>query len=180
MNIPKPGDGALLILPSRRVSARIVPWRRVYDPEHWRLIPPHVTVAYPFVREEAWAGVREDFVRALAAFPPFWITLADLGTFEHPQSVLWLRPDDGGMLARIHAALTAQFPDYVQGGPLGFIPHLTVGFFDTQEDMATATATIAAAWQPIRFRVRALTYMTLCPDSSWCVCDAIPLGRQQD
>lgn len=186
MNIPNPGDGALLVLPSRRVSARILPWRRLYDPEHWRLIPPHVTVAYPFVREAKWEGVRADLARAVAAFPPFWITLSGLNTFEDPHAVLWFRPDDGGMLLRIQAALATQFPNYVQDGPLGFVPHLTVGFFDSQEDMAAARSRIAAAWQPIRFRVKALTYMTLCPDGSWCVCDAIPLssgrplGGQQD
>ena len=179
MNTPASGDGALLALPSRRVSARIVPWRRRYDPEHWRLIPPHVTVAYPFVRDDAWTHVREDFARVLDTFPPFWVTLAELGAFEQPQPVLWLRPDDGGMLTRIHAALVAQFPADVKDGPLPFVPHLTLGFFDTLAALEDARKTVATDWEPVRFRVKALAYMTMCEDGTWCTRDTLPLSGER-
>ena len=82
MALPIPGDGALFVLPSQRVQAKIVPWRRRYDPEHWRTIPPHITVAYPFVRHEDWPEVKPAFTACLQAFQPFWITLAELGVFE--------------------------------------------------------------------------------------------------
>ena len=51
------------------------------------------------------------------------------------------------MLARIKAALAEQFPAHVQAGSLGFVPHLTVGFFDSLAAMAQAKTTIAATWQ---------------------------------
>ncbi len=170
------GDGALLILPPRRVQARVIPWRRLYDPEHWRTIPPHITMAYPFVRQEDWAAFRPALAGNLAAFRPFWVTLADLGVFESPQAVLWFRPDDDGMITRIHSVLSQCFPPYATPDPLPFTPHLTVGFFDSSEAMAAAKARIQAAWQPLRFRVRALQYAVYCEDCAWRTIDELPLG----
>ena len=176
MALSIPGDGALFVLPSQRVQAKIVPWRRRYDPEHWRTIPPHITVAYPFVRQEDWSAMQPAFAARLQAFQPFWITLAELSVFESPQAVLWFRPDDGGMLARIHAALVERFPAHVQAGSLGFVPHLTVGFFDSPAAMAQAKTTIEATWRPLRFRARSLCYATLHDDGFWRTCDGLPLG----
>ncbi len=176
MTVPLPGDGALFVLPSQRVQAKIVPWRRIYDPEHWRTIPPHITLAYPFVREEVWPALRPALVACLRDFRPFWITLAELGTFEHPQAVLWFRPDDGGALARIQRALSEQLPAYSQNDPLAFVPHLTVGFFDSLEAMARARAAISAVWQPLRFRVTAVRYGVLETSGVWRVRDEPPLA----
>lgn len=171
-----PGTGVLFIVPSQRVCAKIIPWRRIYDPTHWRVIPPHITLAYPFVRGEDWVEVQPAIAASLQAIAPFWVTVAELGVFEAPQAVLWFHPDAGDALTRLHAALCKQFPTYVQAGPLGFTPHLTVGFFDTLDTMAQARAKITAVWQPVRFRVRGLCYATFQEDRIWHICDELPLG----
>jgi 2'-5' RNA ligase len=176
MALPLPGDGAVFVLPSQRVQAKIVPWRRRYDPEHWRTIPPHITVGYPFVRQEDWPAMQPAFAACLQPFRPFWITLAELGVFESPQAVLWFRPDDGGMLARINAALAERFPAHVQAGSLSFVPHLTVGFFDSPAAMVQAKTTIETTWRPLRFRVKSLCYATLHEDRIWRTCARLPLG----
>ncbi len=175
-----PGDGALLLLPSRRVQARVIPWRRLYDPEHWRTIPPHITLAYPFVRQEEWTALRPALAGCLAAFRPFWVTMARLGSFEAPQAVLWFRPDDGGTITRIYSTLSQCLApcaqSYMQPGPLPFVPHLTVGFFDSSEELDAAKARVEAAWQPLRFRARALQYAVHCADCVWRMVDELPLG----
>ena len=177
MALPIPGDGALFVLPSQRVQAKIVPWRRRYDPEHWRSLPPHITtVGHPFVRQEDWPAMQPTLAACLQPFQSFWIELAELSVFESPQAVLWFRPDDGGMLARIHATLAEQFPAQVQAGLLGFVPHLTVGLFDSLAAMTQAKTTIAASWRPLRFWVRSLCYATLHDDRIWRTCEGLPLG----
>ena len=179
MALPISGDGALFVLPSQRVQAKIVPWRRRYDPEHWRSLPPHITtVGHPFVRQEDWPAMQPAFAACLRAFQPFWIELAELGVFESPRAVLWLRPDDGGMLAHIHAALAERFPTHIQAGPLGFVPHLTVGLFDSLAALTQAKTAITASWQPLRFRVQSLCYATLHDDGFWRTCDGLPLGER--
>ena len=171
-----PGTGALFVVPSRRVCAKIIPWRRVYDPAHWRTIPPHITLAYPFVHGKEWAAIQPAIVASLKAVSPFWVTLAKLDAFEAPQAVLWLRPDAGDALHDLHTALCEQFPAYMQEEPLGFVPHLTVGFFDTSDAMAHARAALAAVWQPVRFRVRSLCYATFQENSAWRIHSELPLG----
>jgi 2'-5' RNA ligase len=182
---PLPGDGALFIAPPQRVQAKIVPWRRIYDPEHWRLIPPHITVAYPFVRAEDWPAAQPALAECLAAFPPFWITLSELAAFEQPEVVLWLRPDDEGALVRIHVALAELFPTYFPPGPLPFVPHLTLGFFDSVAGLTQARAAIAARlsrlWRPLRFRVAALHYAVCAAGGVWRIHDTAPLaGARRD
>jgi 2'-5' RNA ligase len=177
MTAPLPGEGALFVLPSQRVQAKIVPWRRIYDPEHWRIIPPHITLAYPFVGTDDWPALRPELAARLRHFPSFWTTLAETGAFEQPRAVLWLRPDDGGALGRIHAALAERFPAHIQDGPLGFVPHLTIGFCDSATALAQARTTLAAAWQPLRFRVTVVSYAVLEPDGIWRVRDTAHLGQ---
>jgi 2'-5' RNA ligase len=173
------GDSALLILPSQRVQAKIVPWRRLYDPEHLHMIPPHISLAYPFVREDVWPALRPALAQFSLTIRPFWIRLAELGNFQSPQAVLWFRPDDEGTLLRLHAALVEQFPAHVQPDPLPFVPHLTVGFFDSPAALAQASATIGARWQPVRFRVKRLYYAVLKPNGVWHVHDEVPLAGQR-
>jgi 2'-5' RNA ligase len=176
MFVYAPGDSALLAMASPRVCAAIRPWRRLYDP-YWRTVPSHVTLAYPpFVRAEGWAAARAAVAACVAAFPPFWIMLAELAAFEQPRAVLWLRPDDGGMCQRIHAALGERFPAWVSDGPLPFTPHVTLGFFDSLADLAQAHVTIAAAWRPLRFRVHALSYAALDASGVWRTVDTLPLA----
>jgi 2'-5' RNA ligase len=90
-----PGTGAFFVVPSQRVCAKIIPWRRIYDPAHWHTIPPHITLAYPFVHKEDWAEAQPAVVASLTTISPFWVTLAELSAFEAPQAVLWFRPDAG-------------------------------------------------------------------------------------
>ena len=178
MSDPLPGDGALLVLPSRRVSAAIIPWRRIYDPAHWRMIPPHITVVYPFaVQGHAWDAVRPLLAERLAQFRPFTVTLAELDAFAAPNRVLWRRPDDGGQLSRIRAALAEAFPAWVAEDKLGYVPHLTLGFFGSDAALAAARSQVASAWAPRRLRVRALSYVVLEADGIWRSHAEIPLGR---
>ena len=54
MVVPSPGDGALLVIPPKRVCDRIDTWRRRYMTDRL-VLRPHITVVYPpFVPESQW------------------------------------------------------------------------------------------------------------------------------
>ncbi len=172
------GHGALVVMAPPHIRALVTPWRRRYDP-HEQTIPPHITVAYPpFVRSGEWAAARHAVCRILAAFEPFEVSLAELGSFESPQAVLWLRPDDDGKLARINAALSGAFPTHMAGFSLPYVPHLTLGFFDSVAALAEARLVVAASWRPERFRVESLHYAVYQEDSIWRIDVELPLGQQ--
>ncbi len=177
MAAPIPGDSGLGIFPPKEISGEIDRWRRVYDPNH-EGIPPHITVAYPpFIPEKDWGMNRPALVECLKDFQPFTITLKELGTFAGNPSVLWLRPEDEGALSRIHSALASRLSTYVLTLPVGYVPHLTLGFFESQEALSKAQEVILSEIKPLHFQADELIYMVFGDDSVWRIRDRLPLGR---
>ncbi len=177
MKVPIAGDRALVVLLPHALRLQVDRWRRLYDPNH-NIIPPHITVAYPpFVPEEEWPSVRPEVVECMGHFAPFHVELRGTGWFAGEPSYLWLRPEDDGSLARIHATLAEHFPHYVQQLPFEYQCHLTIGVFDSQERLREAEARILAEWEPCHFEVQHLVYMSLEAHGLWCVCGQIPLGQ---
>jgi len=177
MKVPVPGDSGLGILAPAAVSAEVSKWRRAYDP-HCETVAPHLTVAYsPFVSEEEWPLVRPALVGCLRDFPPFRITLRELGAFAGHPHVLWLRPEDDGNLTRLRAALEGRFPHYVPALPFDYVPHLTVGFFASQGALSAARTAILSELEPLHFQAEELVYMVIDDDGVWRARDRLPLGE---
>ena len=173
---PTPGDGALGVFFPKEVSLSIDKWRRVYLRQHGE-ISSHITVAYPpFVRLEEWPSVRPAIVECLGRFDPFEVTLRNLGAFTGPPHVLWLKPEDGDQLSSIHTALAKRWANYVPAGRFDFVPHVTVGLFDTQEALSKAREAILAEIVPLCFRVDELSYVVRGDNGVWCVYEQLVLG----
>ena len=177
MAAPVPGDSALGFFPPGEISEEIDRWRCIYDPHH-EGIRPHITVAYPpFIPETEWGMNRPALAELLRDFPPFSITLRELGTFAGSPAVLWLRPEDGGHLSRLHSALADHLPAYILTLPVGYVPHLTLGFFESQEALAEAQKVILSEIKPLHFEADELNYMVFGDDAVWHTRDRLPLGR---
>jgi 2'-5' RNA ligase len=173
---PSPGDTSLVILASEEASRKIDEWRRKHD-VHYRIVPPHITVAYPpFVPEEAWSTVRPFLVGLFSEFEPFTVTLAELDAFAEEDHVLWLKPEDRGTAKRIRSLLVESLSGYVAELPLEYVPHLTVGFFNSREELLAARDSIASEITPLRFRVEDMAYMVVDRDGVARVRDRVPLG----
>jgi 2'-5' RNA ligase len=174
---PLAGDRALVALVPDTLVLEVDRWRGLYDPNH-NIIPPHITVAYPpFVPEEEWPSVSPAIAECLRQFAPFRIDLKELGMFGGQPYYLWLSPEDNGNLARIHSTLVECFPRYAAELPFDYRCHLTIGVFDSLEELVEAEARVEAQWQPCHFEVQHLVYMS--PDSQglWCVCGRLRLGQ---
>ncbi len=175
MKVPDAGDRALVVLVPEPVSVVVDQWRSLYDPS-FAIVPPHITVAYPpFVPESEWPSVRPAIAGLLAPFSPFRVELTELGTFSGSPFYLWLKPEDDGSLARIHAALAERFPEYVAKGPVDYRSHVTVGVFESEQELLEAQRRIQAAWQSCGFQVEELVYLSPDSGSQWCVCSRLPL-----
>jgi len=176
MRIPVPGDSALIILPPEAIGERIDRWRRVYDPNQ-HTIPPHITLVYPpFVPQEAWDELRAPLAALLAGFLPFTVTLRTTEVFIARPAVLWLRPEEDTVIGQLHAAITAQFPEYALPLPFDYVPHLTIGLFATPDALAEARQVVSAELTPLHFRVDKVAYAVLDHGGAWCHCDELPLG----
>jgi 2'-5' RNA ligase len=137
MKIPVPGDTAFVIIPPKEISTVIIEWHRLYYPFH-KTVPPHITLAFPFISEEDWRQNYPAIEKCLDKFKAFTITFRELAVFVGSQCVLWLKPEDSGNLVRIHTALAEKFPDYFVSSEFGFTPHLTIGFFESEKVMYEA------------------------------------------
>lgn len=177
MKEPVPEHRALVVLPPDVIAKEIDRWRRLYDP-NYAVVPPHITVAYPpFVPEPDWPAVRPALAECLSQFPPFVVQFRELGVFAADSHYLWLKPEHDGSLARIHATLAECFPQYMSELPFEYRCHVTIGVFNTAEDLSNAEQRVLSELSPCGFEVDHVVYMS--PDSRglWCVCSQLPLGR---
>jgi 2'-5' RNA ligase len=174
VRIPVSGDTALVIIPPEEISAVIIGWHRLYYPFH-TTVPPHITLAFPFMPEKEWEHNYSALENCLNKFKAFTITLRELAVFTGSQCVLWLKPEDSGNLVRIHTALAETFPDYFVALEFKFIPHITIGFFDSEELMYEAKTKISSEMRPLHFLVDELVYMVCDEDEVWRIRDRINL-----
>ena len=171
-----PGESALVILPPPDVRMAVDVWRLRYD-AHVHTIPPHITIAYPFViKAEEWPDLKPDIRACLADFPSFSVEILATGVFESPANVLWLRPDHRGVITAIHAALAQRFPSAVPPATFEFIPHMTLGFFETAEALQQARETVERELRPMRFDVGEISYLLQDVDGGWCQSDTVAIG----
>lgn len=161
-------------------AAEVLRWRCVYPGILSEMVPPHITLVYsPFVPEAEWAQVRPALADCLRVFEPFDVTLKTVGTFPGDPAFLWLKPDDSGLLRRIRDTLAQRFPQYVppsSAGP-GFVPHVTVSVFNSDEGLLQARQAVAKGLAPVRFSVREFSYWALGQDDEWRDLDQLYLGQ---
>jgi len=173
------GDSGLAAEVPPEVAVVIKRWRGIHLPDHPQ-ITPHVTVAYPpFVPEEDWLSLRLAVAECLLAFQPFQVTLAETGVFTGEPHVLWLKPEDGGRFLRIREALAERLPDYFPPMPWEYVPHVTIGPFDTQEALAQARQLVESDWRPMGFEVSELVYAVMLADGTYRIADRVPLGQTE-
>jgi 2'-5' RNA ligase len=172
----KAGDGALVVFPPKPVRGRIDRWRRIYDPYH-KIIPPHVTMVFPFMREKTWNKNRAKIASNIKTFAPFTITLREIHFFKGEPRVLWLKPSDKGELSSIHESLRRQFPKYVSSSGFDFVPHLSIGFLDTDQALRDAWKIVSDAWRPVTFKVDRIYYVVHNQRGRWRIKSTLPLGR---
>ncbi len=175
--MPDRPDSALFFFPTTAVAQVVNRWRRVYDP-NVDTIEPHITLVYPLnLTAEEWPAQRAAFVACLEGFAPFHIQITRLNRFETPGLVLWLEPEDGGVILRMYRRLVERFPAFIEPPrpPFSMVPHMTVGFFDQIEALDEAQQKIAAELTCLEFDVTELVFGASIGQGKWGKVDTIPL-----
>lgn len=176
----RPCDTALAVLLPPEIATTVDRWRRSYDP-HADEIPSHITMAYPpFVPSQLWREVRPAIVNSLSGYHHFMVRIRHAGVFDSPERVLWLQPEDDGDMRIIHNRLADDFLSYVPPSTLDFVPHITLGFFETTDALKVALADVNHRLRPMSFRVTELSYMEYGEACTWHEVDRIALGTGAD
>ena len=155
-------------------------WRRRYDPTVLD-VQPHITLAYPpFVPFEQWEKVKPQIVSCLAGYEPFRVVFQQAGTFTGDSpidpNVLWLKPEDGGVITRMRLDLEKKFPAFVPPMPFPYVPHLSIGFIQGNEALQRALVVVQKSLKPFEITVKEIVYEALDDQAGLHFFDHIPLG----
>jgi 2'-5' RNA ligase len=151
-------------------------WRRLYDPSY-ELLWPHITLAYPpFAQPHEWPLVRPRVVACLADFQPFKVMLRETGIFLGNPNVLWLKPEDGGIIIRIRRALEEALPEYIPPLPFEYRPHMSIGFFEDLEALYQANQKVQNEIVPVSFLASHVSYAYQLLDGSMQIHDQVLVG----
>ncbi|UCF69758.1 MAG: 2'-5' RNA ligase family protein [candidate division WOR-3 bacterium] len=173
MKSPKKGESGLVVVPPPDVRNEINMWRHVFK-AYDNQTTPHITIIFPFVPETLWNESRRKVTKALENIHPFTVKLRELGHFIHEESVLWLKPENGNNLMRIHSKMQEIFGRHIRPSTLSFVPHLTLGFFASVEELLKARTTVQKEFKPLQFTVDRVIY-AIFDDEGWHIRDHIQL-----
>jgi 2'-5' RNA ligase len=126
---------------------------------------------------EVWPAQRAAFAACLQGFAPFRIEITRLDRFFSPALVLWLQPEDGGTITRMYRQLVERFPAFIEPPrpPYTFVPHMTVGFFNSLEAMEEAQQKIAGELTCLEFEVNEVVFAAQTEQKKWGRVDGISL-----
>lgn len=126
---------AILIFPVGNLE-QIETVRQRFDPL-WGLIPPHITLVFPFRSSLSTRDISEHVVTACAGVAPFAISLA--GPALHENRYLLLDVEQGrGQLLELHDQLYQGMLSQHRPAKDVRFPHLTIGRFDSLAESETA------------------------------------------
>ncbi len=174
----KTGDAALVIFPPKSIREKIDKWRRLYDP-YCMIILSHITISYPFMGERVWRMNRDAVASTITKFAPFKVSLRQTYFFNGKPRVLWLRPEDGGELNSIHESLKRKFPKHVASSGFEYIPHLSIGFFDSVRALRSAWHVVSDGWKPAVFKVDRIYHIVYTERGRWSINDTLALKRKK-
>lgn len=140
------------------------------------LIPPHVTVLVPWLRDPSPEDVQrlED---AIVDIEPFDLTFPTAGQF--PTGTTWLRPEPFDRVRDLVATVLAAFPECPPyGGDYPDPhPHLTISSSDRGGAALVAEAQAALAAEEVpAVRLDDLTIWREGDDGVWQLTGSVPLG----
>ncbi|HYO49266.1 MAG TPA: 2'-5' RNA ligase family protein [Chloroflexia bacterium] len=172
------GETAVVIVPPHDICGFADHYRRLYMPDTLHRIPPHITLAYPFVPFDELEAAMPRLADALAACPPRAVAIRGFSVFQDA-GILYLHVANEERVLSLHQAIMAEFPDYpVYGGRLttDFVPHITVGNFPDPDELDRVYQELSGMRLFLSWDVECVQVMYKDTDGIWQLCAEIPLA----
>jgi len=133
--------GCIMIFPKFENGQIIDKIREQYDPlaNH---VKPHITLVFPFNSEIGTKELRKHISSVLIGIAPFEVILKEITPANSFGKYLFLNIQKGNNeIKELHKRLYTgilqnYYPGWLKGKP--FLPHMTVGNFNNEEDFAVA------------------------------------------
>lgn len=177
MPIPKRGETGLVIIPPKRIVARINKWRKIYDDQPVNILA-HITVIYPFISLIQWSTASSQVIDCLSEFHIFHISFQEPSFFVGHPFVLWLKPDHNPELRRIHNTLYRRFSKYLRHSNHTYRPHMAIGFYDSRKELSAALQSTKVVISKLDFDVRNMWFGVYDDKTaSWRELEKLPIGK---
>ncbi|MBN1150673.1 2'-5' RNA ligase family protein [candidate division WOR-3 bacterium] len=174
MRALKKGDSALGIIIEGEGAERINLFRKMYD-VFFGTFPPHITISdIPFMGEMEWKLKKSVIEEKISCFSPFDIKFRSTGFFANGGYVLWLKPEDKGETDEIRRTLASVFPSYFNPDR-DFRKHLTVGFFQREEELMKAKKFLDVSLGIVEFSAKKISFMLIDENGNFSEADHIEL-----
>jgi len=147
-------------------DALVGDFRRRHQPRAVaRLLPPHITVLPPFVRDvEADDLLASDLARHFAVFGSFTAELTGVGRFERH---IWLAPEPHEDFVALLSATRRRFSELVGDEGREPVPHMTIaeiGKGESTSNVARLAEEELGPNLPFRFEVREAALWEVAPE----------------
>jgi 2'-5' RNA ligase len=169
--------GAVAVAVAGDAAGYVDSFRRRYDPQVTRIMP-HITLAFARGLETVpWSLARPSIERNVTQVLPFTVHVAGADVFTQDGFVLWLKPtDDQDELLSLRKIVLRAFPDVAFERPDDFVPHISIGFFGTQDALLKARDTVQHELHPFSFRVAYISFLQADTGNIWQCVDTVELG----
>lgn len=138
------------LLPENKETEKLNSIRKKYDPSY-REIWPHMTLVYPFGKVDG-SEIREHINKVIKNFEPFEVSFKKTGK-SAKENYLYLLVNKGKKkILKLHEKLhTGPLKNHHNPEMPNYIPHITLGVFDSKEDINEAIKSLQKKKLNFRF-----------------------------
>lgn len=163
----------IVIFPDIPAASPIHELRRRFDPLAG-IVPPHITLVFPFRSNLTAAQMRRHVQSAVRGISPFHIRLAQITASEGEYILLNVKQGNDQVIAlhdRLYEGTLASFLSFEQT----FVPHMTVGRLADEQTLREALAFTATVHINLAIVVTEVSVYTINDDGARAVESVIPL-----
>lgn len=168
----------IAMFPSKALQDIVNSYRKRYDP-HYALIPPHITLKYPFEMDDNKINSAIKKIRDIAkTLPPISIKVTKVSSFHPVNNVLYLKVEETEELTLLENKLNED--DFEDNRNYSFVPHLTIGQELSDEEHADVLQSLNMKDMHHEEVIDRFQLLYQLDNGSWTVYETFHLGRNED
>jgi len=166
----------VVIFPSKKLQDIVNSYRKRYDP-NYSLIPPHITLKYPFESNEEGIKTVAKYLEEVSTNTlPLSLKVLKVSSFKPVSNVIYLKVDPTAELISLQQKMQTDL--MVTGTDFAFVPHITLGqnlTDDEHSDIFGQLSMLDLRHEEIIDRFHLLYQLD---NGSWTVYETFRLGKE--
>lgn len=167
----------IAMFPSKALQDIVNSYRKRYDP-HYALIPPHITLKYPFeMDDEKVKQVVKEIKQIAQSLPPIEIKVRKVSSFHPVNNVLYFKVEDNANLNTLQNKLNEDKLE--DNRDYSFVPHITIGQQLSDEEHADVLQSLNMKDIHHDEVIDRFQLLYQLENGSWTVYETFHLGKEE-